>query len=64
LFEWSVPAIKAAGGRASIAQHNQGTALKDLYEATTISPRWTARLTCFERRRPTQRSHARSSGAT
>lgn len=33
LFEWSVPAIKAAGGRASVAQHNQGMALRDLYEA-------------------------------
>jgi tetratricopeptide (TPR) repeat protein len=33
LFEWSVPAIKAAGGRASVAQHNQGMALTDLYEA-------------------------------
>ena len=33
LFEWAVPAIKTAGRPASVALHNQGQALLDLYSA-------------------------------
>jgi hypothetical protein len=33
LFEWAVPAIRAAGRPASVALHNQGQALLDLYRA-------------------------------
>ena len=33
LFEWAVPAIRTAGRPASVALHNQGQALLDLYRA-------------------------------